>query len=290
MAQAIAGGDAEDVNLGSEAGGTAAANNALLAPLLVALASIGAGYYGTLFIGENVLQLATGEDVVVNDPVANVLSDMEQGAVNIAYDNAPETTKQVFRALENIGSAAEGVIIYADLATGQNVSAVWGDLSPETKIRIQSGGALVSLIVAPSVAKKLSNSTPNIKPKITTDFNIVAKNSAGLATKSFTDFDNVGSYISKNGQLPDNFITKQQARELGWEPGKDLSQYAPGKSIGGDVYGNKSKVLPDAPDRTWYEADINYSNGKRGADRVVYSSDGLVYKTSDHYKTFERIK
>lgn len=65
---------------------------------------------------------------------------------------------------------------------------------------------------------------------------------------------------------------------------------APGKSMGGDIFANKEGLLPSAPGRTWYEADINYISGYRGNDRIVYSSDGLLYKTSDHYKTFTEMK
>ena len=279
MAQAIAGGDAEDVNLGSEAGGTAAANNALLAPLLVALASIGAGYYGTLFIGENVLQLATGEDVVVNDPVANVLSDMEQGAVNIAYDNAPETTKQVFRALENIGSAAEGVIIYADLATGQNVSAVWGDLSPETKIRIQSAGALVSVIAAPTLAKKLSNSTPNIKPKITTDFNIVAKNSAGLVGnrlpwKSWNEYEKVIVNSREYAKIDDRNYTQHAVDRM-----QPSSLGVPAGSVGAG-----RNISPNIIEHVISTGSSRISVVD-GVERTIFTSGNVSVVTEDIGKT-----
>ncbi|MGQ0516411.1 ribonuclease domain-containing protein, partial [Bacillus sp. D-CC] len=63
-----------------------------------------------------------------------------------------------------------------------------------------------------------------------------------------------------------------------------------GKSIGGNVFKNKGNPLLNAPGRVWYEADINYLSGYRGNDRIPYSSDRLVYKTSDHYKTFTEIK
>lgn len=65
---------------------------------------------------------------------------------------------------------------------------------------------------------------------------------------------------------------------------------APGKSIGGNVYGNREGGLPSAPGRTWYEADIKYGGGHRGNERIVYSDDGLVFSTTDHYKTFTQIK
>ncbi len=110
-------------------------------------------------------------------------------------------------------------------------------------------------------------------------------------TKYPTGFDEVAQYIKQNKKLPDNFITKQQAEALGWDRKKgNLHEVAPGKSIGGNVYYNNERLLPSAPNRTWYEADINYSSGYRGNDRILYSNDGLVYKTSDHYKTFIEVK
>ncbi|WP_411681485.1 ribonuclease domain-containing protein [Clostridium thailandense] len=105
--------------------------------------------------------------------------------------------------------------------------------------------------------------------------------------KVINDFQGVADYIHKNAALPDNFITKDQATKLGWTPGKDLDKVAPGKSIGGDIFKNAEKSLPDAPKRVWRECDINYNGGKRGADRILYSNDGLIYSTSDHYKTFK---
>ncbi|AKN29716.1 ribonuclease [Clostridium carboxidivorans P7] len=105
--------------------------------------------------------------------------------------------------------------------------------------------------------------------------------------KIINDFQGVADYIHKNSRLPDNFITKAQAAKLGWNPGKDLNKVAPGKSIGGDVFTNAEKSLPDAPKRVWRECDINYNGGHRGADRILYSNDGLIYSTSDHYKTFK---
>jgi hypothetical protein len=90
--------------------------------------------------------------------------------------------------------------------------------------------------------------------------------------------------------LPNNFITKDQAKALGWDPKKgNLHEVAPGKSIGGDIFKNKGNPLPDAPNRVWYESDINYSSGYRGNEKLIYSNDGLIYKTTDHYKTFTPI-
>lgn len=90
----------------------------------------------------------------------------------------------------------------------------------------------------------------------------------------------IADYIFAHGTLPDNFLTKNEARQLGWDSSKNyVSDVAPGYSIGGDRFGNYEGLLPDASGRKWYEADANYTAGPRGAERILYSSDGLVYYT-----------
>ena len=89
--------------------------------------------------------------------------------------------------------------------------------------------------------------------------------------------------------LPPNYITKGQANKLGWKTKGSLDQVAPGKSIGGDRYGNYEKKLPDKQGRTWKECDIDYVRGNRNAKRICFSNDGLIYYTSTHYQKFERL-
>ncbi|WP_026881434.1 ribonuclease [Clostridium akagii] len=115
--------------------------------------------------------------------------------------------------------------------------------------------------------------------------NISSKKIVSTVT-AINDFQGVADYIHEYNELPDNYITKEQAEELGWQPGDNLWDYAPGKSIGGDIFTNSEDILPSAQGRIWYECDINYNGGHRGADRLVYSNDGLIYGTSDHYNTF----
>ncbi len=106
-----------------------------------------------------------------------------------------------------------------------------------------------------------------------------------------TTFHEVADYVKKHNRLPDNFITKKEAKKLGWNPARgNLWDVAPAKSIGGDRFLNREKNLPDKRGRIWYEADINYKGGKRGKDRIIFSSDGLIYKTEDHYRTFKRME
>lgn len=104
---------------------------------------------------------------------------------------------------------------------------------------------------------------------------------------TYDDKENVALYIHTYGKLPPNYITKKEAQDLGWEGGS-VEKYAPGKCIGGSVFGNYEGILPDADGRTYRECDIDtLGESSRGAKRLVYSNDGLIYYTEDHYETFE---
>ena len=99
--------------------------------------------------------------------------------------------------------------------------------------------------------------------------------------------DDVALYLHVYGHLPDNFMTKKEARKKGWEGGA-LNRTIKGMCIGGDEYSNFEGTLPEADDRIYYECDIGTLHAKkRGAKRIVWSNDGLIYYTNDHYDTFE---
>lgn len=103
----------------------------------------------------------------------------------------------------------------------------------------------------------------------------------------YTTKEDVALYIHTYGKLPSNFITKKEAEALGW-PGGDLEPYAPGKCIGGSRFGNYEGLLPEKDGRTYKECDIDtLGASKRGAKRIVFSNDGLIYYTDDHYESFE---
>lgn len=105
---------------------------------------------------------------------------------------------------------------------------------------------------------------------------------------TYTSKEEVAEYIALYGHLPDNFITKNEAKALGWVSSKgNLGEVAPGKSIGGDYFGNFEGHLPEKKGRDYHECDIDSNGGYRGAKRIVYSNDGLIYYTEDHYETFE---
>ena len=104
---------------------------------------------------------------------------------------------------------------------------------------------------------------------------------------SYTSKEDVALYIHIYGKLPENFITKKEAKKLGWESGA-LEPYAPGMAIGGDRFGNYEGLLPEGDGISYMECDIDTVGTKsRGAKRIVFSNTGNIYYTEDHYETFE---
>lgn len=105
--------------------------------------------------------------------------------------------------------------------------------------------------------------------------------------ESYTTAEDVAEYIYLYGELPENFITKKEAGELGWESREgNLWEVAPGMSIGGDYFGNYEGILPEGKYR---ECDINYDGGYRGEERIIYGEDGSVWYTDDHYESFTQL-
>lgn len=111
---------------------------------------------------------------------------------------------------------------------------------------------------------------------------------AGYATRD--GLEGADYWLKQYRQLPECYITKEEAITLGWVSVLgNLNDVAPNMMIGGDVYENRNGHLPEAEGRIWYEADINYTDGFRTRHRILYSNDGLVFVTYDHYKTFIEI-
>ena len=104
----------------------------------------------------------------------------------------------------------------------------------------------------------------------------------------YSDPYEVALYLHVFCELPWNFITKDEASDIGWVSNRgNLWDVAYGFSIGGDKFGNREGLLPKSRDRQYYECDVNYSGGYRGGERIVFSDDGLIYYTEDHYESFE---
>jgi guanyl-specific ribonuclease Sa len=112
-----------------------------------------------------------------------------------------------------------------------------------------------------------------------------------LEGEAYTSKEEVTEYLKQFHQLPPNYITKHEAMELGWDSAKgNLWEVTDHQSIGGDSFGNREGLLPQAEGRRYFECDINYQGGNRGAERLVYSNDGLIFYTSDHYRSFIQIE
>ena len=130
----------------------------------------------------------------------------------------------------------------------------------------------------------------------------VAENTFGKTKKSESDEENsfeensiqnltndvkVINYVKSNHELPDYYITKSEARKQGWVASEgNLCDVLPRKAIGGDKFSNREKMLPSG--KQYFEADVNYNCGNRNADRIVFTNDGEVYLTKNHYKSFEK--
>ena len=124
----------------------------------------------------------------------------------------------------------------------------------------------------------------------TTDSISTAKAATVYEDGVYTDKDQVALYIASYGHLPSNYITKNEAKAAGWVSSEgNLNEACPGMSIGGDKFGNREGKLPEKKDRKYFECDINFdkTDGYRGSERIIYSNDGLIYYTGDHYNTFE---
>ena len=106
---------------------------------------------------------------------------------------------------------------------------------------------------------------------------------------TYNSKEDVSLYLHLYDHLPSNYITKNEARDLGWSGGS-VEVYAPGCAIGGARFGNREGLLPKADGRTYYECDID-TTGKtsRGAKRIIFSNDGLIYYTEDHYESFTQL-
>ena len=100
----------------------------------------------------------------------------------------------------------------------------------------------------------------------------------------------LADYLFEHGELPENFVTKREAQDLGWKTRyRNVGDIRPGLAIGGDYFGNYEGKLPQVRGRKYYEADCFYQGKERNAYRIIWSTDGHVWYTGDHYETFEEL-
>lgn len=108
--------------------------------------------------------------------------------------------------------------------------------------------------------------------------------------ETYSSPEEVAAYLHQYNELPPNYLTKQEAAELGWDSDAgNLWEVTDQMSIGGDHFGNYEGQLPEEEGRKYYEADVNYEGSYRGPERLVYSNDGLIFYTDDHYESFEQL-
>lgn len=147
---------------------------------------------------------------------------------------------------------------------------------------VEQHGKIVDVSVLEN--KRSVNAHPNCQCEY------VSMRTKQVGTATDWGMEGADAYLFYVGHLPDYYVDKQSAYDAGWQTTKKkFSSVFPGKMLGGDEYGNRNLKLPSAPGRVWYEADINYGGGKRNRQRIVYSNDGLMFATYDHYHTFYEI-
>lgn len=130
---------------------------------------------------------------------------------------------------------------------------------------------------------------PNVSPGEAADADATVATTV-TEDGEYSTKDEVAAYIHEFGHLPGNYVSKTKAGKAGWVSSEgNLWDVLPGRSIGGSRYWNDDGALPEADGRTWTECDINYQGGYRGPERIVFSNDGLVYYTPDHYQTWEQL-
>lgn len=186
------------------------------------------------------------------------------------------------------------LMLFSLAACAKNSSAPESAVSSED---ISSAVSVPELNEEPAAEPPVTDGQPNAPPTEELTEVFTAEALPDITTESpelpeidengsYTSRDDVALYIHTYGHLPQNFITKQQAQELGWSGGS-LEPYAPGKCIGGSRFGNYEGLLPEKDGRSYTECDIDtLGASSRGAKRIVFSNDGLIYYTDDHYESF----
>lgn len=174
-----------------------------------------------------------------------------------------------------------------EVTTDAETTGDWADAETSDRADTETTGAATDEVVTTAEETTAEATEPETEAPTTPS----ETESAGVTVKkgkSYSDKEHVAAYINEFGELPPNYITKSAAEDLGWSSSKgNLWKAANGKSIGGDRFGNYEGQLPKKKGRQYYECDIDYQGGYRNEKRIIFSNDGLVYYTADHYKTFE---
>lgn len=200
-----------------------------------------------------------------------------------AGTSGAETPETKVAAVEASGAGTSGMETPETRATVEAAKAGTSNAeTPETKAAAKEVSQVETSSAETPETKIVGDSAQGDEPN-----DLRTEQKASIDEEgSYTTADDVSLYLHTYEKLPNNFITKQEARQLGWQGGS-LEPYAPGKCIGGDKFGNYEGLLPEKKGRTYRECDIDTLGAdSRGAKRIIYSDDGLIYYTEDHYASF----
>ena len=178
------------------------------------------------------------------------------------------------------------VTIFAACGVNETVSAPADATVTEAPTADREGDEQTAT-EAPTADREGDEQTATEAPTADREGDEQAETSAAIDQNgTYTTAADVALYIHTYGKLPVNFITKNEAKALGW-PGGSLEEYAPGKCIGGDYFGNYEGLLPDDD---YHECDIDtLGKSSRGSKRIIYSDNGSIYYTEDHYESFTQL-
>lgn len=230
------------------------------------------------------------------------------GSTLSPVSRAAATEEKAFQTLKKGGSGAEvrraqeglKALGFYDGKTDGNFSKAFEEavIAFQAYLEVPADGRIdedLFLLITAELPKATASPRPTAAPRAAPSPHPLATEEPFVTFgEDYSDKEHVAAYLHTFNELPPNYVTKQEAREMGWvESWGNLWKVAPELSIGGDYFGNYEGKLPTARGRSYYECDIDYdpleNRGRRGAKRIIYSNDGLIFYTEDHYETFEEI-
>ncbi|WP_387691644.1 hypothetical protein [Photorhabdus sp. RM71S] len=257
----------------------------------IAVTAVAAGGYALVYGGHILIagsaEMATAGRIALEGCKANPALCLNNVGIFVADAVAPEaavgTGVLAAGAVKVLGNSKEGA---KNLAEGLHNAGMQvaealtpGGVADIIGVGKTAAEAAAAKIVVASTTKSMNNAAHN------------AANYAGLKMdlKTTQAANEVVESLKTTGQLPKNYVTKNQAIGNGWKPGKALNNTTPGGQLGGDIFENSNNLLPPSLGRVWREADIGLDNtmsrGNQPGTRLLYSNDGLLYITVDHYET-----
>ena len=251
---------------------------ARIVAVVVALAVIGGSIFFIFAPGRNGNTGALPIDAARAEGFQTLKKGDSGKEVKVAQEALKQLGYYSGKTDSNFSKALEAAVLAFQKDFGLKVT---GQLDEDTYVLLaEEVGA--ELTADPAAAKPDATAPPEEKPE---------KEPFVVEDGTYSDKEHVAAYLRAFGKLPSNYITKKEAQALGWVSTLgNLWDVAPGKSIGGDRFGNYEGQLPTAKGRKYTECDIDYSGGSRNAKRIIFSNDGLIFYTEDHYTTFEEMK